>query len=104
MLPHQDNSRRESPKVRLAVFFLQFNSLQNYGLTNLQNHRNNDSACPFTTLSVFSCTFSTLTVQSFHVDGQPSRPLTIIILHNHNIAYLSSALPCTPQPANYMHA
>ncbi len=46
MLPYQDNSRRESPKVPLADFFLKFNSLQNYGLTNLQNHRNNDTKQP----------------------------------------------------------
>jgi hypothetical protein len=31
MLPHQDNSRRESPKVRLAGLFLKLNSLQNHG-------------------------------------------------------------------------
>jgi tRNA C32,U32 (ribose-2'-O)-methylase TrmJ len=32
--------------VPLADFFLKFNSLQNYGLTNLQNHRNNDTKQP----------------------------------------------------------
>ena len=44
MLPHRDNSRHESPKVWLAGFFLKLNSLQNYGLINLQNHGLSDKS------------------------------------------------------------
>ena len=42
MLPYKGCPRPENPKMHWTDFFLKFNSLQNHGSMNLQNHRLND--------------------------------------------------------------